>query len=120
MVQKTLGFPARMKGATVHVTLERPLDSAPGELEKLPPDTPANQEARQRLFIANHERANSFVLASTEVKASATEFSGSLEVLGNLPWKRVICRASATQSGQPALGVITVPVSAAPGANQPN
>ncbi len=113
-------LPVRLKDVSVHLTLERPLDSAPVDLEKLPPDTPGNQEARQRVFIANHERANSFVLASAEVKASGTEFSGTLGVPGHLPWKRLICRASAMQSGQPALGVITVPVSAAPEANQPN
>ena len=111
-------LPVRLKGVTVHVTLERPLDSAPVDLETLPPDTPGNQQARQRVFMANHDRANSFVLASADVKAFGTEFTCSFAVPGNLPWKRLNCRASAMQSGQPALGVITVPVSAAPGANQ--
>ena len=111
-------LPSRLKGVTVHLTLERPLNSAPRDLEKLPLDTPPNREARQRAFIANRQRANSFVLASAEVKASGTEFVGSLEAPGNLPWKRLICRASATLSNETALGVITVPVSAAAAASQ--
>jgi hypothetical protein len=111
-------LPSRLKGVTVHLTLERPLNSAPRDLEKLPPDTPPNREARQRAFIANHQRANSFVLASAEAKASGTDFVGSLEVPGNLPWKRLICRASATLSNETALGVITVPVSAAAAESQ--
>ena len=111
-------LPTRLKGVTVHLTLERPLNSAPLDLEKVPPNSPGNREARESTFIANHQRANSFVLASAEAKASGTGFVGSLEVPANLPWKRLICRASATLSNETALGVITVPVSGAATASQ--
>jgi hypothetical protein len=111
-------LPTRLQGVTVHLTLERPLNSEPLDLEKLPPNSPGNREARQRTFMANHQRANSFVLASAEAKAAGTDFVGSLEVPVSLPWKRLICRASATISNETALGVITVPVNDAAAGSQ--
>lgn len=111
-------LPIRLQGVTVHLTLERPLDSVPPDLEKLPPNSPGNREARQRTFVANHQRANSFVLASADAKAAGADFVGSLEVPANLPWTRLICRASATRSNETALGVIAVPVNGAAAASQ--
>jgi hypothetical protein len=111
-------LPIRLQGVTVHLTLERPPDSEPLDLEKLPLNSPGNREARQHTFMTNHQRANSFVLASTEAKAAVTNFVGSLAVPANLPWKRLICRASATLSNETALGIITVPVNAAAAASQ--
>ena len=102
-------LPIRLQGVVVHVTLERPLNSEPLDLEKLPPNSLGNGQARQHTFMANHQRANSFVLASAQAKAAGTNFVGSLEVPASLPWKRLICRASATLSNETALGVITVP-----------
>ena len=69
-------------------------------------------------FVANHQRANSFVLASAETKAAVTNFVGSLAVPANLPWKLLVCRASATLSNETALGVTTVPVNDAAAASQ--
>ena len=111
-------LPARLNGATVRLTLERPLNSAPLDLEKPPPNSPGNREARERTFIANHQRANSFVLASAEAKAAGGRFAGSLEMPARVPWKSLICRASATLSNETGLGVITVPVKAAAPASQ--
>ena len=111
-------LPSRLKGVTVHLTLERPLNSAPVDLVKLHPASPGNREARERAFIANHQRANSFVLASAEAKAAGNRFVGSLEMPANSPWSNLICRASATLSNETGLGVITVPVKAAAAASQ--
>jgi hypothetical protein len=112
-------LPGRLNGATVRLTLERPLNSAPLALEKLPPNAPGNRQARERTFIANHQRVNSFVLASAEATASGGRFVGSLEMPAHLPWESLICRASATRSNETGLGVITVPVKAAAAASQP-
>ncbi|MGD0262182.1 MAG: C25 family cysteine peptidase [Verrucomicrobiota bacterium] len=111
-------LPGRLKGATVHLALERPLNSAPLDLEKLPPDSPENQDARERAFMTNHQRANSFVLASADATASGIRFAGLLEMPAHLPWTNLVCRASATLSNETGLGVITVPVNAAAAANQ--
>ena len=111
-------LPGRLNGATVRLTLERPLNSAPLDLEKPPPNSPGNWDARERTFIANHQRANSFVVASAEAKAAGGRFAGSLEVPAHLPWKSLICRASATLSNELVLRVIIVPVKAAAAASQ--
>jgi hypothetical protein len=111
-------LPSRLKGVTVHLTLERPLNSAPVDLVKLHPASPGNREARERAFTANHQRANSFVLASAEAKAAGNRFVGSLEMPANAPWSNLICRASATLSNETGLGVITVPVNATAAASQ--
>jgi Peptidase family C25 len=111
-------LPSRLQGATVRLTLERPLDSEPLDLEKLPPNARTNRDVRERIFIANHQRANSFVLASAEAKTAGTAFTGVLQMPANLPWKSFVCRASATLSNDTALGVTGVLVKDAAGAKQ--
>ena len=102
-------LPERLSGSAVKVTLERPLSSAPLNLEKIPANSPENREARERAFIANYQRANSFVLATAETKASGTHFDASLEAPVDVPWSNIVVRASATSSNEAGLGIVVVP-----------
>jgi hypothetical protein len=102
--------PDGLAGAAVGVTLERMIGSAPTDLEKLPASTPENQEARERIAVSNHRRANSFVLASAGARPEGTRFQCPLEVPATLPWTNVVLRAYAATEAAEALGVLTLPV----------
>jgi hypothetical protein len=97
-------LPERLAGAAVRLTLERPASSEPADLQPLP----ATGEERDRVMLANHERANRFVLASREVTAAGRGFEARLEVPARLPWPRVLVRAYACTDRGEALGVLTV------------
>jgi hypothetical protein len=103
-------LPDGLQGATVHVSLERPLSSAPIGLDALPPNSPANREARERAFMARHQSANTFVLTTAETRASTNHFAASIKIPVDLPWTNVVIRASATLSNEAAIGVITLDV----------
>jgi hypothetical protein len=103
MVQGRL--PDRLKGATVHVSIERPLGSKPGDWEKLPDPSPENTAARERTATENHRKANNAVLTEAEVKSDQTRFECRLEVPGALAWPRLVVRAYAASAGDAAMGV---------------
>ncbi len=105
-------LPPRVRGAAVRVTLERPRQSAPAGLEKVPANSAENRAAREHAFAANHHRANSFVLTAAETKAASNEFVASLTAPTNLPWARLVIRASATNAQAGGLGVVSLPVAA--------
>jgi hypothetical protein len=107
-------LPKRLDGAKVRLTLERPAGSMPAGLEKLPQNPAENREARNRAFLANHQRANAFVLAAADAEVSANQFSGSLEVPGEMPWNSVVLRALATLPHDSGLGILTLPKSPQP------
>jgi hypothetical protein len=102
--------PPRLANASVRLSLERPLNSSPPDQNKVPPKSPENVVARQQVFAANHLRANSFDLASVEVKASGNEFAASLPAPANIPWTNLVLRASATAGSESAMGALTVSV----------
>ena len=95
-------LPERLKGAKVRLTLERPAGSAPPDLEPLPKDDPA---AAERVMLANHERANRFVLASADGDVKGDRFEAKLTLPAKLPYKRVVVRAYAATDGADGLGV---------------
>src|SRR5262249_37173729 len=96
-------LPERLKGAKVRLTLERPAGSAPPDLEPLPKDEPA--AAVERVMLANHERANRFVLASADGEKKADQFAARLTLPAKLPYKRIIVRTYAATDGADGLGV---------------
>jgi hypothetical protein len=101
--------PARLAGAAVRVTLERPLGSRPAGLEPLPGAAPETRAARERIGAANLQRINNFVLATLETTATGTRFSCALELPAKVPWQKVVIRASAETATEWALGAITLP-----------
>ena len=103
-------LPDGLKGATVRISLERPLISAPAVPVELPPNSPTNRDARERAFLARHQSANSFVLTTADAKVSGTHFAASLKTPASLPWSNVVVRASATMSNETGMGVVVVPV----------
>jgi hypothetical protein len=101
-------LPERLSGAEVYITLERPLTSEPLELQKVPENSPEMREARLKALKANHERANSFVIASGATKSIGTNFSTSLKLPAAVPWNKVVIRATANLANESAVGVLVV------------
>jgi hypothetical protein len=102
----TGSVPAQFAEATVRLTLERPLGSVPVGLEPLPKDPTKARE----VMMANHERANSVVLATYEVRPRDGRFECSLKLPAKLPWPRLTVRAFAASKTEVAVGVLTLRV----------
>jgi hypothetical protein len=96
--------PARLAGAAVRLTLERPVTSTPADLEPLPKKGPE----RDRVMLANHERANRFVVAAAEATVQDGRFEARLEVPAKLPWPRLVVRAYAATEREDGFGVLTL------------
>ncbi len=108
--------PARLAEAHLRLTLERPVNSAPEELEAMPRSSHLRSEefqARQRVMLANHERANRFVLAASEGTVKDGRFQATLDVPAKLPWPRLILRVYAANRHEEGMAVRTLPKSAA-------
>jgi len=103
-------LPARLLGATVQVTLERPTGSMPAGFQKLADAAPENRVERERVAAENYNRANQVVLAKAEIKVIGNRFECVIEALSQLPWPQVVVRAYAATERDAALGVLTLPV----------
>lgn len=106
-------LPARLAGAKVKLTLERTAGSVPDDLEPLPKDDPLGK-LKDRVMLANHERANRFILAAKECEARDGRFEATLELPASLPWKRVLLRAYAATEKEEGLTVRTLSVQPKP------
>jgi hypothetical protein len=98
--------PPRLSGAKVRVTLERPVSSAPPDAEKLPKDG----AERDRVMLANHERANRFALQTVEAEVRDGRFEVKLEVPEKLTYSRLILRAYAATEKEEGMGVQSLDV----------
>jgi hypothetical protein len=94
--------PPRLAGSRVRITLERTVNSVPDDLAATPKEPP-DGAARDRVMLANHERANRFVLTSRESTVTDGRFQATLDVPAKLPWPRLILRAYA--AGERAEGM---------------
>jgi hypothetical protein len=103
-------LPARLAGANIRVTLERPISSSPRDREKLPASSPENRAEYERIAIANHRRTNNFVITSVEARAQDARFTCSVDVPSGFSWTNAVIRAYATKGDESALGVIKLPV----------
>ena len=99
--------PAALEGAAVRVSLERPLASTPTDLQPLRDLAGAD---RARAMLANHERANAFVLVVADVKVKDGRFAVSLKPPAKLPWKELTLRAYAATEKAEGMGVGAVNV----------
>jgi hypothetical protein len=98
--------PARLEGARVKLTLERPVTSTPAGLEPLPK---AAGKERDRVMLANHERANRFALAEAEAVVKDGRFEAKLDLpTAKLPAAKLYLRAYAATERQEAQTVLTV------------
>ncbi len=102
--------PARLAGAALRVTLERPLSSRPVNLEPLPPDSTATRASRDGIAADNRGRANQFVLVSGSAVADAQHFQCVLAA-PKLPWPEVVVRVFAERGDECAQGVAVLRVS---------
>jgi hypothetical protein len=99
--------PKRLAGAKMTLTLERTVNSVPADLETVPKEAGAT---RDRLMLANHERANRFVLATREGVAKDGTFEIKLDVPAKLPWPRLILRVYAATKDTEGMVVRTLEV----------
>jgi len=100
--------PHRLAGATVRITLERPIGSPPTGLEALPN---GSAERRDRVMTDNHRRANNVVLTTHQVQLQARSFTCAVRLPAKLPWARLVVRACAASKTEAALGILTLRVS---------
>jgi hypothetical protein len=95
-------LPERLAGAQVRLTLERPVSSEPADLEPLPA---TEGGARDRVMLANYDKANRFVLAEKVLTADGGHFEAALVTPARLPWRRLLVRAYASTDRAEGLGV---------------
>jgi len=91
--------------AIVRLTLERPVGSVPVGLEPVVEGGPE----MDTVMMANHDRANSVVIASCRVHARNGRFEGTLKLPSALLWPRLIVRAVASTKTDRTLGVLSLP-----------
>jgi hypothetical protein len=99
--------PARLEGAKVSLTVERPRDSDPAEPVAVPK---APAEERAKALARRHEAANEFVVAAADVTVKDGRFEAALELPAKLPWRRLVARAYAATERQDGMGALTLPV----------
>jgi Peptidase family C25 len=99
--------PVRLEGATVRLTLERPLSSMPEDLEPLPKDLKPGAR-RDGIIMDNHERANRFAVAAGMTTVADGRFEVTLTLPAKLPWPKLILRVYAATDKEEGLGVLTV------------
>lgn len=97
--------PARLAGARLRVTLERTVNTLPDDLSALPSEARSDAAARDRLMLANHERANRFVLTASQCTVKDGRFQAVLDVPAKLPWPRLVLRAYAVGEDAEGMGV---------------
>jgi hypothetical protein len=98
--------PARLEGAEVKLTLERTVNSVPEGLQAVPKD----RAERDRVLLANHERANRFVLTEAQSVVKEGVFEARLVAPAKLPGSKVILRAYAGSAREEGMAVRTVRV----------
>jgi hypothetical protein len=101
--------PARLAGAALRVTLERPLASRPADLDPLPSDSPEKAVNRRRILEENRRRANQFVLASASAVAEGQRFECSLAA-PKVSWPEVVVRVVGEKGDESAQGVTVLRV----------
>jgi hypothetical protein len=99
--------PARLGGAKVRVTLERPLSSEPPDLLALPKQP---GEERAKIMLTNHEQANRFALEIREATVKDGRFEITFNLPAKLPWQRLLLRAYVATEREEGLGVKTIEV----------
>jgi hypothetical protein len=101
--------PARLEGAKVELTLERPRDSDPAEAVVVPK---AAGEERAKALTRRHDAANDFVLVKRELTVKDGRFETSLDLPAKLPWRRLVVRAYAATERQEGMGALVLPARA--------
>ncbi len=96
----------RLEGGRVRLTLERSVNSVPEGLQGVP----KNGAERDRIRLANHERANDFVLTRGEGIIKNGAFEVSLPTPMKMPWPVVILRAYAATEREEGMTVQTLRV----------
>lgn len=94
-------LPPDLASARIRVSVERTATSLPTDLEAVPADP---GPLRDRTQMANHLKANRFVVAETQAKAEGRAFSAQLELPGTIPWAELVVRVVAMNATAEAMG----------------
>jgi hypothetical protein len=95
-------LPERMRGAKVHVSLERSPASIPLDLEAVPA-MPGPK--RDRVLFGNHRKANRFEVVGASAEVKGTRFAVSLDVPKVLPKGKLRLRIVATTGDEQVIRV---------------
>jgi hypothetical protein len=95
-------LPKRLAGARVRLTLERTVNSVPDDLEAIPKSA---TQVREHVILSNHDRANRFVLTTSEGMVKDNGFQATLNVPAKLPWPRLILRVYAVNEREEGMAV---------------
>ena len=106
-VRVNIDLPDRLVGGDVRLTVERPINSEPTDLEPVP-DKPG--EARERAILANHERANRFAVGTRQLQRAEKSIEADVELPAKVPWRKLVVRAYAVKDNEEGIGVITMEV----------
>jgi hypothetical protein len=101
-------LPARLAGARVRLSLERTVGSLPEGLRPVPAG-----EGHDAAVLANHERANDFVVTAVDAEVHGRDFEGRLRPPARLSWPRVVLRAYAGTADAEGIAVRLLEVRAA-------
>jgi len=99
--------PARLEGAKVRLTVERPRDSDPAEAVVVPKAPP---EERTRALALRHEAANDFTVVHKDAMVRDGRFEAVVDLPARLPWRRLVVRAYAATERHEGMGVLVVAV----------
>jgi hypothetical protein len=99
--------PARLAGARIRLSVERPVSSTPTDLEPVP-ENPG--PARDKVLLANHVRANRFAVVEAEAMVREGHFEARLKLPARLPWPRLIVRAYAATNEEEGIGIMPLEV----------
>lgn len=97
-------LPKELNAAKVRITLVRPLGTAPAK------QTAASGKQSAQAAWATLHCANSFELNSQSVESVGGEFHATLKVPAELPWPKIIIRATADSDARVAQGVVAVTI----------
>ncbi len=92
--------PQRLSEARIRLTLERTVDSLPDDLETVPNASRGDSKARDRILLANHDRANRFVLVERKAKVEGGTFQATIDAPAKLPWSRLLLRVHAATDSE--------------------
>ncbi|MHC4441549.1 MAG: C25 family cysteine peptidase [Planctomycetota bacterium] len=96
-------IPDQMVGSRGQLTLKRPLNSKPTDIEHLPPKVTIKQ--RIRITLANHQRANQFILKKVQLQTDHRTFETEVILPSTLPWPKLILRVYLATKTTEGMGV---------------
>jgi hypothetical protein len=103
-------LPEKLAGATVRVSVERPIGARPGDWQALPEASANGTADRDGIAAENNRKTNSRTICTATATAAGRRFACSMELPANLTVHTVVVRAFAQAANEIAEGVLKLPV----------